>query len=245
MVLLGQNVNSYGRTLAPDEDFPRLLREVAGVPGIERVRFVTSHPRDLTPELVDAMAAERAVCPQIHLPLQSGSDRVLTAMNRGYTVADYERKVALLRERIPGIAISSDFIVGFPGETESEFGETLGAVTGMAFDSAFSFAYSAREGTAAHLLADDVPPEVKLDRLWRLQEAIREVSGASMQALVGTRRSILVEGPSPRRSDWFTGRDETHRIVHFPGGPSLVGRIVPVTITECHPNCLHGILDRP
>lgn len=242
VVLLGQNVNSYGRTLSSGASFPSLLRAVARVPGLLRVRFVTSHPRDLTGELVEVMATEPVVCPQIHLPLQSGSDRVLAAMNRGYTLEEYRRKIGLLRERVAGIAISTDFIVGFPGETEEEFARTLGAAREIGFDAGFSFAYSPREGTSAFALPDDVPLDVKQERLLAIQEALRSSSEAAVRALIGTPRRVLVEGPSPRRPEWLTGRDETNRIVHFAGEGIRHGDVPPVVVTKILPNCLLGVL---
>ncbi len=245
VTLLGQNVNAYG---VGDIDFAALLEYVADVPGIERIRYTTSHPKEFTQRLIDVYARLPKLVNHVHLPVQSGSDRVLAAMKRGYTVLEYKSIVRRLRQVRPDIAISSDFIVGFPGESEHDFEQTMRLIDQIGFDASFSFVYSKRPGTPAADLADETPPTVKLTRLARLQAAIDANAQAISSAMVGSIQRILVEGPSRKVSenpDELMGRTENNRIVNFPGGPralTLVGEMLDVRITEVRPHSLRGEL---
>jgi tRNA-2-methylthio-N6-dimethylallyladenosine synthase len=245
VTLLGQNVNAYRGRLADGEtaDFALLLEYVAEVPGIERIRYTTSHPKEFTQRLIDVHARVPKLVDHLHLPVQAGSDRVLAAMKRGYTVLEYKSIVRRLRQVRPGISLSSDFIVGFPGETEEDFERTMALVEDVGFDASFSFVYSRRPGTPAADLADDTPQAVKLERLARLQAAINANAARISEAMVGTVQRILVEGPSKRDTSELMGRTENNRIVNFPGGPSaarLVGQLLDVEITQALPHSLRG-----
>ena len=225
VTLLGQNVNAYRGRLADGEtaDFALLLEYVAEVSGIERIRYTTSHPKEFTQRLIDAYARVPKLVDHLHLPVQSGSDRVLAAMKRGYTVLEYKSIVRRLRQVRPGISLSSDFIVGFPGETEEDFERTMALVEDVGFDASFSFVYSKRPGTPAADLADDTPQAVKLERLARLQAAIDANAARISEAMVGTVQRILVEGPSKKDASELMGRTENNRVVNFPGGPDPRG----------------------
>jgi len=214
VVLLGQNVNSYGRKEG-EISFPMLIRRIARVPGIERVRFITSHPRDLDRETIGLFGELDNLCPHIHLPIQSGSDRILHAMGRGYTRAEYLRKVAALRKTRPGIAFSSDFIVGFPGETEEDFTETLAVMEDVRYDSSFSFRFSPRPSTLAATLPGTVPTEVSGDRLSRLQSLQVRHTREILEACVGREMEVLVEGKSSRDPGMLCGRTPCHKVVNF------------------------------
>ncbi len=245
VTLLGQNVNAYRGRLADGEtaDFALLLEYVAEVPGIERIRYTTSHPKEFTQRLIDVYARVPKLVDHLHLPVQSGSDRVLAAMKRGYTVLEYKSIVRRLRQVRPGISLSSDFIVGFPGETEEDFERTMALVEEIGFDASFSFVYSRRPGTPAADLADDTPQVVKLERLARLQAAINANAARISEAMVGTVQRILVEGPSRKDASELMGRTEDNRIVNFPGGPDparLVGQLLDVEITQALPHSLRG-----
>ena len=245
VTLLGQNVNAYRGRLAEGEtaDFALLLEYVAEVPGIERIRYTTSHPKEFTQRLIDVHARVPKLVDHLHLPVQAGSDRVLAAMKRGYTVLEYKSIVRRLRHIRPGISLSSDFIVGFPGETEEDFERTMALVEDVGFDASFSFVYSRRPGTPAADLADDTPQAVKLERLARLQAAINANAARISEAMVGTVQRILVEGPSKKDTSELMGRTENNRIVNFPGGPSparLVGQLLDVEITQALPHSLRG-----
>jgi tRNA-2-methylthio-N6-dimethylallyladenosine synthase len=249
ITLLGQNVNAYrGRMDGGDAagavgewaDFPVLLEYLAEVPGIERIRFTTSHPREFTPRLVDCHARIDKLVSHVHLPVQSGSDRVLAAMKRGYTVLEYKATVRALRAVRPGISISSDFIVGFPGETERDFGATLKLVDEVGFDASFAFVYSRRPGTPAAELPDDTPPEEKLARLHRLQAALERHSQRIAAEMVGTVQRVLVEGPAKRDPAELRGRTGNNRVVNFAGHPRLVGNFVDVEIDEARSHSLRG-----
>jgi tRNA-2-methylthio-N6-dimethylallyladenosine synthase len=244
VTLLGQNVNGYrGATHDGAEvDLATLIYYVAGVDGIERIRFTTSHPLDMTEGLARAFADVPQLVDHVHLPVQSGSDRVLAAMKRGYTVADYMARIAELRAARPGIAISSDFIVGFPGETDEEFDETMRLVADVGFDQSFSFVYSARPGTPASALPDAVPQDVKLERLSRLQARLHAQAQAISESMVGTRQRVLVERPSKKNPVQLAGRTENNRWVNFDGPERLMGQLVDVTITQALPNSLRGRL---
>jgi tRNA-2-methylthio-N6-dimethylallyladenosine synthase len=240
--LLGQNVNAYrGRTDAGEAaDFASLLEHVAEIPGIDRIRYTTSHPKEFTQRLVDAYARVAQLVDHVHLPVQAGSDRVLAAMKRGYTVLEYKSIIRRLRAVRPHISISSDFIIGFPGETEADFAKTMALVEDVGFDSSFSFVYSRRPGTPAADLHDDTPAEIKLARLQRLQAAINQHAAAISAAMVGSRQRILVEGASKRDAQELTGRTQNNRIVNFAGSAALVGRMIEVQITQAFPHSLRG-----
>ena len=229
VTLLGQTVNSY-RWGAPRTDLADLLTRVAGVEGLWRVRVITNHPAYMTSRLIDALAAGGPICPSLPLPLQSGSDRVLAAMRRGYTVDRYRRILQEARERIPALEVTSDFIVGFPTETAAECEETLAAVREFGFENIFAFKYSPRPGTEAFGIPDDVPREEKERRHRALVQAQAEVSRARHAGCVGTVLEVLAEGPSKRHPERLTGRDRSGRLVHFPGGADRAGGLVPVRV---------------
>jgi tRNA-2-methylthio-N6-dimethylallyladenosine synthase len=244
VTLLGQNVNAYVGEMSDGEpaDFALLLAHVARIAGLERLRYTTSHPLEFSQRLIDAYAKIPALVSQVHLPVQSGSDRVLAAMKRNYTAMEYKSIIRRLRAVRPGISISSDFIVGFPGETEEDFAQTMKLVEDVRFDGSFSFIYSARPGTPAASLADDTPPPVKLERLQRLQKRLQEFSEEYSRAMVGTRQRVLVEGPSKKDPKEFAGRTDNNRVVNFPGNSRLVGRFVDVDIERALPHSLRGAL---
>jgi tRNA-2-methylthio-N6-dimethylallyladenosine synthase len=244
VTLLGQNVNAYRGRMADGEiaDFALLLEYVAELPGIGRIRYTTSHPREVTERLIDAHARIDKLAPHVHLPVQSGSDRVLAAMKRGYTALEYKAIVRRLRAACPEISISSDFIVGFPGESERDFEATLRLFDELGFDGSFSFVYSRRPGTPAAELPDDTPHEIKLTRLARLQERIDAQAGRISERMVGTSQRILVEGASRRNAAELSGRTGNNRMVNFRGAPRLVGQFVDVTITAALAHSLRGEL---
>jgi tRNA-2-methylthio-N6-dimethylallyladenosine synthase len=223
-------------------DFALLLDYVSDLPGIERIRYTTSHPKEFTQRLIEAHARLEKLSPHVHLPVQSGSGRVLAAMKRGYTVLEYKAIVRRLRAARPEISISSDFIVGFPGETDQDFEATLKLVDEVGFDSSFSFVYSRRPGTPAAELPDDTPQEMKLARLARLQQRIDAHAGLISERMVGTDQRILVEGASRRNAAELSGRTGNNRTVNFPGAAQLVGRFVDVTITTALTHTLRGEL---
>jgi tRNA-2-methylthio-N6-dimethylallyladenosine synthase len=242
VTLLGQNVNAYRGPMADGEiaDFALLLVHVARVPGIERLRYTTSHPLEFTQRLIEAHAKIPALVSQVHLPVQAGSDRVLAAMKRNYTAMEYRSIVRRLRAARPGISISSDFIVGFPGETEADFEQTMKLIDDVRFDGAFSFIFSPRPGTPAANLRDDTPHAVKAQRLQRLQARLHEIAQEYSRALVGTRQRVLVEGRSKKDSAELAGRTECNRVVNFEGRARLVGHLVDVEITAALPHSLRG-----
>ena len=240
--LLGQNVNAYRGDMADGDeaDLALLIHYVAAVDGIDRIRFTTSHPVEFSNSLIEAFGEVPELVDFVHLPVQSGSDRVLSMMKRGHTALEYKQKIRRLREIRPEISLSSDFIVGFPGETERDFEDTMKLVRDMGFDHSFSFIYSARPGTPAASLADDTPLEVKKERLAALQAQINEQAAAISQAMVNTRQRILVEGPSKKDPKQLFGRTENNRVVNFDGHPRLIGRFVDVMITEALSHSLRG-----
>ncbi|MFA7437752.1 tRNA (N6-isopentenyl adenosine(37)-C2)-methylthiotransferase MiaB [Castellaniella sp.] len=245
VTLLGQNVNAYRGPVGPSgevADFAMLLEYVHDIPGIERIRYVTSHPKEMTARLIQAHGALPKLVPFLHLPVQSGSDRVLAAMKRGYSVLEYRAIIRRLRKVRPDMTLSSDFIVGFPGETEADFQGTLDLARDIGFDQSFSFVYSKRPGTPAADLADDTPHDVKLERLHRLQALINEQAQAYAQAMVGTVQRLLVEGHSRKDAADLKGRTENNRIVNFPGPPRLIGQMVDVRITQSLANTLRGVI---
>jgi tRNA-2-methylthio-N6-dimethylallyladenosine synthase len=244
LTLLGQNVNAWRGTLddgAP-ADFALLVEYVAEIPGIERLRYTTSHPREFTGRLIDAYARVPKLVDHVHLPVQSGSDRVLAAMKRGYTVLEYKSIVRRLRAVRPRLSLSSDFIVGFPGETEADFEQTMALVDALRFDASYSFLYSRRPGTPAADLPDDTPREVKAERLQRLQGLLHEHSTRIAHSMVGGVERVLVEGPSKKDAAELAGRTANNRVVNFRGARHLVGRYVDVTITAARAHSLRGEL---
>ena len=242
VTLLGQNVNAYRGRMAGGEvaDFALLLEYVAEIPGIERIRYTTSHPKEFTQRLIDAYPRIRKLVSHVHLPVQSGSDRVLAAMKRGYTALEYKSIVRRLRERRPDVSISSDFIVGFPGESAADFSATMKLIDDVGFDSSFSFIYSPRPGTPAAELPDPTPHAVKLERLQRLQYRIEQQAQAISRAMVGTRQRVLVDGASRKDPDELSGRTANNRVANFRGSRDLIGQFVEVTITAALPHSLRG-----
>jgi tRNA-2-methylthio-N6-dimethylallyladenosine synthase len=246
VTLLGQNVNAWrGKMGETDEiaDFALLLEYVAEIPGIERIRYTTSHPNEFTPRLVQAYAEIPKLVNHLHLPVQHGSDRILMAMKRGYTALQYKSTIRALRKVRPDISLSSDFIVGFPGETEEDFGKMMALIEEIGFDSSFSFVFSPRPGTPAANLADDTPQTVKLKRLQHLQATIEANVRRISASREGTVQHILVEGPSRKSAAELMGRTECNRIVNFDGGPAsgrLVGQMIDVRITQALPHSLRG-----
>ncbi|MDE2212613.1 MAG: tRNA (N6-isopentenyl adenosine(37)-C2)-methylthiotransferase MiaB [Betaproteobacteria bacterium] len=244
VTLLGQNVNAYLDPDGPegDLDFADLLQAVSDLPGIERVRYTTSHPLEFSQRLIDAHARLPKLAGQVHLPVQSGSDRVLAAMKRGYTALEYKSIVRRLREARPDISISSDFIVGFPGETEADFQATLDLIDAVRFDGSYGFVYSARPGTPAASLADDVTDDTKRERLQRLL-AKTDLEAARVSAtMVGTRQRVLVDGHARRDTSELRGRTDNNRVVNFKGGERLIGQFVDLTITDVAHYTLRGAL---
>jgi tRNA-2-methylthio-N6-dimethylallyladenosine synthase len=241
--LLGQNVNSYLGDIDGDQaDLAELIYYVADVPGVERIRFTTSHPMDFSDNLIQAYADIPALVDHLHLPVQSGSDRILEAMKRGHTAADYRERIRKLREVRPNISLSSDFIVGFPGETEVEFEETMALIDEIGFDTSFSFIFSARPGTPAAGLADDIPETTKKAWLQTLQARIRDQAEAISQAMVGTEQRVLVMSEAKKGMGQLAARTENNRVVNFEGAPSLIGAFANLRITEALPNSLRGML---
>jgi tRNA-2-methylthio-N6-dimethylallyladenosine synthase len=245
ITLLGQNVNAYRGAMADGEtaDFALLIEYIAEIDGIERIRYVTSHPKEFTQRLIDVYARVPKLVNHLYLPAQHGSDRILAAMKRGYTSLEYKSIIRRLREVRPGIAVSSDFIVGFPGETDADFEAMMKLIADIGYDNSFSFIFSPRPGTPAANLEDDTPHEVKLERLQRLQAAIAANTRRYSERMVGTVQKILVEGASKKNADELQGRTENNRVVNFDGGPDgarLVGRMIDVRISQSYANSLRG-----
>jgi len=244
VTLLGQNVNAWRAPVDGENgemaDFAFLLECVHEIPGIERLRYTTSHPREMTQRVVEAYARLPKLVSHLHLPVQAGSDRVLAAMKRGYTVLEYKSLVRKLRAARPDISLSSDFIIGFPGETEADFEATMKLIDDLGFDASFSFIYSSRPGTPAADMADDTPQDVKLARLSRLQKRIEEQAAVISASMVGSVQRILVEGPSRKDPKELAGRTDNNRIVNFPGNPRLINNFVDVTIVSALPHSLRG-----
>jgi tRNA-2-methylthio-N6-dimethylallyladenosine synthase len=241
VILLGQNVNSYGSGLGDGTTFPELLRRVDAIDGIERIRFTTSHPRDLSHELIESFHDLPKLCEHIHLPFQSGSNRVLKAMNRSYRRDDYMEKVSRLRVACPTIAITADVLVGFPGESEEDFQDTLDLIEGVQFDGLFSFRYSVRKGTEAAELPHHVPVAVKQERLRCLQQIQKGITLKKNRDLEGKVEPVLVEGRSRKDPHDLTGRTRSNRIVNFPGEAALMGHEVTVRIEKGFANSLRGV----
>ncbi len=243
VTLLGQNVNAYrGAMNGSDEkaDLALVIEYIADIPGIERIRYTTSHPRELTQRLIDTYVKVPKLVSHLHLPVQSGSDRVLAAMKRGYTVLEFKSLVRKLRAARPDLSLSSDFIVGFPGETADDFERTMKLIDDLRFDASFSFVYSARPGTPAADLPDDTPQETKIKRLMRLQKRIDELAQEVSAAMVGTTQRVLVEGLSKKDETELAGRTDNNRIVNFVGNPRLIHQFVNVRITSAMPHSLRG-----
>jgi tRNA-2-methylthio-N6-dimethylallyladenosine synthase len=244
ITLLGQNVNAYAGPMADGTivDLATLIHYVAEVPGVERIRFTTSHPVEFGDSLIEAYASVPKLADHLHLAVQSGSDRILAAMKRGYTALEFKEKLRRLRAARPSIAVSTDIIVGFPGETERDFEATLKLVREVNFDQSFSFIYSQRPGTPAASLADDVAPEVKQQRLAKLQAQLNEQARAISESMVGSVQRVLVERLSKKNRQEMAGKTENNRWVNFPGPASLIGRFVDVVIVEARPQSLRGRL---
>lgn len=243
VTLLGQNVNAYRGPMADNADiadFAMLLEYVHEIPGIERIRYTTSHPKEMTTRLINAHGALPKLVPFLHLPVQAGSDQVLAAMKRGYTSLEFKSIVRRLRAVRPDITLSSDFIVGFPGETEADFEKTLSLIRDVGFDQSFSFVYSRRPGTPAADLQDDTSKEEKLARLHRLQTLVNEQAAAISASMVGTIQRVLVEKPSRRDPNELSGRTENNRIVNFAGGSRLIGQMANIRILHTMANTLKG-----
>jgi tRNA-2-methylthio-N6-dimethylallyladenosine synthase len=243
VTLLGQNVNAYRGPMggtAEIADFATLLEYVSDIPGIERIRYVTSHPNEFTQRLIDAYAKLPKLVNHLHLPVQHGSDRILMAMKRGYTAMEYKSTVRKLRAIRPDLAMSSDFIVGFPGETEDDFGKMMKLIDEIGYDTSFSFIYSPRPGTPAAALHDDTPHEVKLKRLQHLQATIDDSVRAISASRQGTVQRILVEGASRKDPTELMGRTECNRVVNFKGQPRLIGQMLDITITQATQRSLRG-----
>ncbi len=246
VTLLGQTVNAYGRDLTPATDLAELFARVNDVAGLERIRFTTSNPYNLTPKLIAAMRDVPKVCEWFHLPLQSGSDRVLERMNRGYTRARYLDLIAALRDVEPAMAFSTDIIVGFPGETEADFVETVEVIERVGYDNVFAFRYSPRPGTPAAAMPEQVPDDVKADRNRRLLEVVERVTGTQSARLAGRTMEVLVDGVSRRNPGELAGRTRCNRVVNFDGqGQVAVGDIVQARVTDALPHSLRGTLATP
>jgi len=240
--LLGQNVNAYQGAMRDGDmsDFALLLEYVHDIPGIERIRYTTSHPREFTARLIDAYTRLPKLVSHLHLPVQAGSDRILAAMKRGYTVLEYKSIIRRLRQARPDIALSSDFIIGFPGETDADFEATMQLIEDAGFDNSFSFIYSKRPGTPAAELFDDVPHAVKQARLVRLQQRIEANAQAISQRMVGSRQRVLVDRVSKKNASELAGRTDNNRVVNFLGHPRLIGHFAEVIITGAEPHSLRG-----
>ena len=232
VMLLGQNVNSYGKNLAEPVSFAQLLQRIEQIEGLARIRFMTPHPKDLSDELIEVMASSKKICRHMHLPVQSGSSRILKKMNRHYTKESYLALAQKIKEKIPGIAMTTDIIVGFPGETEEDFEETLDVVRKVKFDSAYTFVYSRRTGTPAAAMEDQVEPSVVKERFGRLLEVIKKSSKDNRKEGIGKEEDVLVEEKNTHEGGMVTGRLSNNILVHFKGDESLIGQIVRVKITE-------------
>ena len=233
VMLLGQNVNSYGKTLPEPMTFAQLLEEVEKIDGLERIRFMTSHPKDLSDELIEVMRRSKKICRHLHLPVQSGSSRILQKMNRRYTKEQYLALVDKIKAAVPDISLTTDIIVGFPGETEEDFQETLDVVRKVRYDSAFTFIYSKRSGTPAAVMEDQVPEDVVKDRFNRLLAEVQKISAEVCAVHQGTVQEVLVECRNDHDEHLMTGRMSNNLLVHFPGDESLIGKLVNVRLDEC------------
>ena len=242
ITLLGQNVNSYGKTLRPKVSFPELLKMVNEVEGIERIRFLTSHPKDCSDELIEAIANLDKVCENIHLPFQSGSNRILKDMHRVYTREHYLDLIRKLKKKVPNITLSTDIIVGFPGETEEDFNDTLSLVENVEYDQGFTFLYSIRKGTKAAEMNEQIPHDIKQERFQRLIDTMYDIFYKKNKECVGKTYEVLVEGISKNNSEILTGRTRGYKLVHFKGGKRNIGQLVNVKITGHNSFVLEGEL---
>jgi len=244
VTLIGQNVNAYCGDTEDDDtvDFAYLLQAIAAMPGIVRIRYTTSHPRDMSQRLIDVYASTPKLVSHLHLPVQSGSDRVLAAMKRGHTVLEYKSIIRRVRAARPDISITSDFIVGFPGETEQDFEATMKLIEDVGFDVSFSYLYSPRPGTPAAELRDETPHEEKALRLKRLQDRITEQESNVAESMLGTVQRVLVEGLSKKDVHELAGRADNNRVINFPGSPGMIGRFVEVKVTQVVRHTLRGEL---
>ena len=242
ITLLGQNVNDYRGLMHHGDtaDLALLIHYIAAIDEIQRIRFTTSHPQAFTESLIEAFAEEPKLADHLHLPVQSGSDRILAAMKRNYTVLEYKSKIRKLRKVRPNISISSDFIVGFPGETAADFESTMNLIAEINFDHSFRFIYSKRPGTPAANFPDDVSLEIKKQRLNILQNRINLQAKQISDAMIGTIQNVLVTGPSKKNPNHMSGRTENNRVVNFRGDKELVGKMIQLKITEALPNSLRG-----
>lgn len=233
VMLLGQNVNSYGKTLDEPMSFAQLLQEIEKVEGLQRIRFMTPHPKDLSDELIDVISGSKKICRHLHLPLQSGSTRILEKMNRRYTKEQYLNLVEKIRAKVPDISLTTDIIVGFPGETEADFLETMDVVQKVRYDSAFTFQYSKRTGTPAAAMEEQIPADVVKDRFDRLLKEVQHISAEACSVYTDTIQDVLVESRNDHDESLVTGRMGNNLLVHFPGNDSLIGTVVSVRLTEC------------
>ncbi|MCI8485193.1 MAG: tRNA (N6-isopentenyl adenosine(37)-C2)-methylthiotransferase MiaB [Lachnospiraceae bacterium] len=233
VMLLGQNVNSYGKNLEEPMTFAELLQEVEKIEGIERIRFMTSHPKDLSDELIEVMGRSKKICRHLHLPLQSGSSRILKEMNRHYDKEQYLQLVEKIRRSVPGIALTTDIIVGFPGETEEDFAETMDVVEQVGYESAFTFLYSKRTGTPAAGKEDQVPEEKAKERFQRLLKKVQEIAAKKAEAYTGKIEPVLVEEVNEQDESLVTGRLSSNFVVHLPGTKEMIGKIISVKLNEC------------
>ncbi|MGJ0846719.1 tRNA (N6-isopentenyl adenosine(37)-C2)-methylthiotransferase MiaB [Tissierella praeacuta] len=240
VTLLGQNVNSYGKNLQRNYSFTDLLKDINKIDGIERIRFMTSHPKDLSDDLINCYATLDKLCPHLHLPVQSGSNKVLKEMNRNYTKEDYLKIIGKLKEAVPEIAITTDIIIGFPGETDEDFNETLDLVKEVKFDSAFTFLYSIREGTKAAKMENQIDEKLKHIRFERLTDTLNEIALGINQKLLGKTLEVLVEEISKNNAEVLTGRTRTNKLVHFKGGKELIGSLVNIKIENVKTFTLEG-----
>lgn len=232
VMLLGQNVNSYGKTLEEPMTFAQLLKEVEKIDGLERIRFMTPHPKDLSDELIEVMAGSDKICSHMHLPMQSGSTRLLKRMNRHYTKEQYLELAQKIKDRIPGVSFTTDIIVGFPGETEEDFEDTLDVVRKVGFDSAFTYVYSKRTGTPAAAMEDQVPPEVVKERFPRLLALLKKTAAENCKKKLGTVERVLIEEMNTHEKGMVTGRLENNLLVHFKGSSDQIGTMADVRLTE-------------
>ena len=232
-MLLGQNVNSYGKTLDTPMTFAELLQEIEKIEGLKRIRFMTSHPKDLSDELIEVMKNSKKICKHLHLPVQSGSSDILKKMNRRYDKEKYLELVRKIKEAVPDISLTTDIIVGFPGETEEDVLETLDVVRKVRYDSAFTFIYSKRTGTPAAVMENQVPEDVVKDRFDRLLNEVQTIAGEVCAVHEGTDQEVLVESVSDHDPSLVTGRMSNNLLVHFKGTPDMIGTFVNVHLTEC------------
>ena len=233
VMLLGQNVNSYGKNLEEPMTFAQLLQEIEKIEGLERIRFMTSHPKDLSDELIEVMSKSKKICKHLHLPVQSGSSRILKLMNRHYDKEQYLALAEKIRKAVPDISLTTDIIVGFPGETEEDFQETLDVVRKVRYDSAFTFIYSKRTGTPAAKMENQIPEDVIKDRFDRLLKLVQDISAKKAGALTGSVQDVLIEELDEQQEGLVTGRLSNNSVVHLPGDVSMIGTIVPVHLKEC------------